>query len=369
MAKQWHEFRNVTNETAELAIYDEISAWYGTGARDFHESMKAVDGKELTVALNTPGGSVFEGIAIYNMLRNRNGVTKTRVDGIAASIGSVILMAADPGQIHMPINSAVFTHLPLTWGEGNEEDFEKTIAELKTIKQLILNSYMMHAKVDRSEIEEDMHNERLYTAEECAEIFGAVVQPVTNIQNKFSGDQLPKSALNVYKNNRKFEDFTSGEVKPKEPKKKDTKMSKELEAQVATLMAQNTKLAEDHKTELTTKVDAARNENKTEEQERAKAIVALRDKYNNDKGDLNELTIAALSGDTSASDFKDQVLDHIVNKRTNTTSAAKPGEGEHEETDEVDENSIEGLQKKLAETTDSMERGRIATKIRNLRDA
>jgi ATP-dependent Clp endopeptidase proteolytic subunit ClpP len=79
---------------AEVAIYDEVG-YFGVTAADFLAELKALDVKQIDVKLNTPGGDLFDGIAIYNALRDHPAEVTTYVDGLAASIGSVILQAGD----------------------------------------------------------------------------------------------------------------------------------------------------------------------------------------------------------------------------------------------------------------------------------
>lgn len=85
---------NSTGPVAEIRIYDEI--WlFGVNADDFARDLEAIDAPEIVVAINSPGGDVFDAIAIYNTLRNHPARITTRVDGIAASAASVIVQAGD----------------------------------------------------------------------------------------------------------------------------------------------------------------------------------------------------------------------------------------------------------------------------------
>lgn len=93
-----YRIRNADGEgdtAAELILYSEIGGWFGGTAEDFAAALGSITAKELTVRLNSPGGSVWEGLAIANLLRSHPARVTVSVDGIAASIASVILMAGD----------------------------------------------------------------------------------------------------------------------------------------------------------------------------------------------------------------------------------------------------------------------------------
>jgi ATP-dependent Clp protease protease subunit len=91
--KHWYDFRAQATG-AEIFIYDEIGA-FGIPAKAFLDELKALGpAAELTVRINSPGGSVFDGVAIYNALKRHDAVIRIWVDGIAASIASMIAWRA-----------------------------------------------------------------------------------------------------------------------------------------------------------------------------------------------------------------------------------------------------------------------------------
>jgi ATP-dependent protease ClpP protease subunit len=91
-----------------MLVYDEIGFW-GITAADLVADLQGISG-DLELHLNTPGGDVFDGIAIANALKQRAGQVRVVVDGLAASIGSVIAMAASPGQMVMMPNATLMIH-------------------------------------------------------------------------------------------------------------------------------------------------------------------------------------------------------------------------------------------------------------------
>ena len=89
-----YTIQNAAGEEAVVRIYDEIW-WLGVNAQDLTRELDAITAPSIRVEINSPGGDVFDGIAIYNALRNHPAHVTTRVDGLAASIASVIAQAGD----------------------------------------------------------------------------------------------------------------------------------------------------------------------------------------------------------------------------------------------------------------------------------
>ena len=95
---------------AEVVIYDEIGA-YGVSAKGFLAELGALpDGTPLALRLNSPGGSVFDAVAIYNAIKRHSGTVTVWIDGIAASAASYIAMAGD--EVVMPENAFLMIHDP-----------------------------------------------------------------------------------------------------------------------------------------------------------------------------------------------------------------------------------------------------------------
>ncbi|HKO86541.1 MAG TPA: head maturation protease, ClpP-related, partial [Actinomycetota bacterium] len=93
----WYRIKNAAGaggEPAEVYIYDEIG-WLGHTAADLMSELKAITAPEITLRINSPGGEIFDGIAIYSQLRNHPARVTVQVDSLAASIASVIAMAGD----------------------------------------------------------------------------------------------------------------------------------------------------------------------------------------------------------------------------------------------------------------------------------
>lgn len=133
-----HQAKIVANQdgdTAEVYLYGEISRW-GCSAKDVAEQVSAIKAATLDVYINSPGGSVFEGLAILNALRRHSATVRVTIDGIAASAASFIAMAGD--EIIMSRNSQMMIHDALAyvdvWGMANPADIDAMVAELKGLQ-------------------------------------------------------------------------------------------------------------------------------------------------------------------------------------------------------------------------------------------
>lgn len=110
-AGRWYTIANQTGDVAEIRIYDEI--WVGgLTAKDFAADLERITAPEIIVAINSPGGDVFDSIAIYNALRNHPATITTRVDGVAASAASLIVQAGER-RIMMPASQMMIHE---AWG-------------------------------------------------------------------------------------------------------------------------------------------------------------------------------------------------------------------------------------------------------------
>ena len=162
--KSWFTAR-AKNGVAELSIYDEIGA-YGVPAKAFIDEMKALgDVADLTLRLNSPGGSVFDGIAIYNALKRHPAKITITVDGLAASIASVILCAGD--DVVMPRNAMIMVHDPSAVVMGNAGDMRSMAEALDKMRDGLASAYQDKTGRTPSEIIHWMAEETWFDAAEA----------------------------------------------------------------------------------------------------------------------------------------------------------------------------------------------------------
>ena len=133
----------------------------------FREELESDDGN-LTVWINSPGGSVFAGAEIYTMLRDYKGRITVKIASIAASAASVVAMAGD--RILMSPTAVLMLHDPMTVAMGNAKDMEKAISTLNEIKESIINAYQAKTGLSRAKISQLMSDETWMNARKAVEL-------------------------------------------------------------------------------------------------------------------------------------------------------------------------------------------------------
>lgn len=114
------------------------------------------------VRINSPGGDVFDGFAIYNLLKQHPARIKVKVDGLAASAASVVAMAGD--EIEIADNALMMIHNPWTMAVGDAETMIETAALLEKVKGSIVTTYKARAKLSEDEIVALMNSETWFDA-------------------------------------------------------------------------------------------------------------------------------------------------------------------------------------------------------------
>jgi len=141
-------------KTAEIIIYEPIGEdWLGDGltASRFDSELRALgDVSQITVRINSPGGAVFDGLAIYNILRRHDALVHVFVDGLAASAASIIAMAGD--QITMGIGTQLMIHNPWSVQVGDSNDMRAAADTLDVIREGMLDAYEERTGLEREEL-------------------------------------------------------------------------------------------------------------------------------------------------------------------------------------------------------------------------
>lgn len=165
--RDWYRINNLAGTgAAEVWIYDEIG-WYGVSAQDFVRDLNEITADRVDVHINTPGGDVFDAVAIFQALRNHPATVTTYVDSLAASSGSFIALAGDKRVIAphgmMMIHEA--------WGMciGNSADMAKMVGELDRVSANIASIYASRAGGDPDEWRELMRAETWYSPQEAVD--------------------------------------------------------------------------------------------------------------------------------------------------------------------------------------------------------
>lgn len=197
--KKFWNFKALDEKTGELTLYGEISneTWWGDEVtpKQFKDDMDAMgDIEVLNVYINSPGGDVFAGQAIYSMLKRHKAKVHICVDGLAASIASLIAMAGD--KVIMPKNAMMMIHSPWTLAIGNAQEFRKIADDMDKIRDSMVVAYESRSALTTEEILDMMDAEKWLSADDCLEYgFADEIE-----ETKQVAACLDKEVLGRYKN-------------------------------------------------------------------------------------------------------------------------------------------------------------------------
>lgn len=135
-------------------------------AKDIRESLDTVT-DDIVIKLNSPGGDVFEGIEIYNYLKDHPSNITVEVTGLAASAATFIVAGAD--EVIMNVGTSLMIHEASTFTWGNKQDIQKTLNALETIDDSILAIYTEKTGQSTDQLREWMNEEKWFTADEAVE--------------------------------------------------------------------------------------------------------------------------------------------------------------------------------------------------------
>ena len=190
------EIKNQSDNEAEICFYGDINSdSMGEYAKYYPDDKCPSDIKEffdqlsddvekIHVHINSGGGSVFGGIAIYNLLKNHKAEIIVHVDALAASIASVIAMAGD--KIIIPKNAQLMIHKPMAYVGGNADEMRKEADVLDGCQKVILSTYMDHVKdgITEKTINDLINAETWLNGEECQKYFNF------DIEIKYSNESV-----------------------------------------------------------------------------------------------------------------------------------------------------------------------------------
>ena len=169
--KFWNMMKNDEEKSAELILYGSIGSdeyWDDISDKAFKQDIENLgDVENITLHINSPGGSVFSAVAIANTLKNHKAKITANIDGLAASAATIITSACDT--VRMPKNALFMVHNPITFAYGNNQDMQKTLEMLNKVKNSIIETYLNKAKTDKETLSELMDNETWMSAEEAKE--------------------------------------------------------------------------------------------------------------------------------------------------------------------------------------------------------
>ena len=165
--KNWYSFTNKHNDVVDISIHDEIGMW-GVNASDFINNLKEhQDAKAINLSIHSPGGNVLDGLAMYNALKAHPAKIHGKVEGLAASAASFILMAADT--ISMPEDSFLMIHNAHGGAMGEADDLREVADIMDKLQDSIVNIYEKRTGKAENEIREMMSAETWMNATDAFE--------------------------------------------------------------------------------------------------------------------------------------------------------------------------------------------------------
>ncbi|QIS00983.1 Clp protease [Nocardia brasiliensis] len=161
----WYRIKALDTSSAEVLIYDEIDPYWGVSAATFAKDLAQIDADAITVRINSPGGDVYEGLAILNTLRGHRARVTTVIDGIAASAASFIAMAG--AEVVICRNAEIMIHDARMWAGGNADEMRKHVETLDRTSDNIASIYAEKAGGTAEEWRELMRAETWFSAAEA----------------------------------------------------------------------------------------------------------------------------------------------------------------------------------------------------------
>ena len=169
--KKWFEVKNKADK-AEIWIYEQIGEdwWTGDGmtAKAFQKELSAIKASSIDLHINSPGGEVFDGITIYNLLKQHPATVTTYVDGLAASIASVIALSGDT--VIMAENALMMVHNPWGMSVGDANVMRKMADELDVVGGSIAKAYVSKTGKSEDDIKALMDAETWMSADDAKEM-------------------------------------------------------------------------------------------------------------------------------------------------------------------------------------------------------
>ena len=177
-----------------ISIFDVIGADYwgdGVTANRIAGALRSMNGEDVIVSINSPGGDMFEGLAIYNQLREYSGKVTVKVLGIAASAASIIAMAGDEVQIGR--GAFLMIHNCWVYAVGNRHDLARAAQDMEPFDRAMQDIYSARSGIDASTVSEMMDNETYIGGNDAVE--KGFADRLLSADEISDGDESPAAAL------------------------------------------------------------------------------------------------------------------------------------------------------------------------------
>lgn len=194
--KNWYTITAAAKGPTVVEVLGPIgNTWDGEGvtARQFIEDFRAIKGDEVTLLVNSPGGSLFDGISIYTALASSGKQITAKVMGVAASAASLLVMAAN--KIIMPKNTHMMVHKAGWVAAGNADDFRAQAAVLDGLDASIIATYAARVGKSEDDIKALLDTGDVWMSADEAKAAGFAdeVQPLVSITNLYDPSALPEA--------------------------------------------------------------------------------------------------------------------------------------------------------------------------------
>lgn len=222
-------------DSAEIMIYGEIGdSWFSESitARQLVSEIKNLENSHsrINVRINSPGGSVFDGLAIFNALQNSTAEIHTWNDGLAASMAALILMAGST--VHAASNSLMMLHSPSTGVYGNANDLKQALEVLDKVQASLIQCMLTRSEKTKDEIEKEYfdYKDHWLSSDEALEegLIDDIVEKKANVNQKTAArnyqemiEHFTETIPHGKRKNRlvaMFENLFSTGIEPVEPK-------------------------------------------------------------------------------------------------------------------------------------------------------
>ena len=243
MNEKWYNIQNKAGKSTDVYIFDEIGMW-GVTAQNFISDIKDLKDTPINLRINSLGGDVFDGLAIYNVIKKRTAKTTVYIEGIAASIATIIALGAD--EVVMSENSLFMIHNASGGAMGESKDLQKTAEVLNKITRQLAEVYESKTGLSQETIQDMMDEETWLNAQEAFELgFIDTISDAIKIAAKYDVSKFKnitqeeiKNKLSININNKKMTNelkdwFTSKVEEIVATVKGDVKVSEDVAEQTA----------------------------------------------------------------------------------------------------------------------------------------
>lgn len=199
---------NAASGSTDIYLYDEIGFW-GITAQDFVDRLNEVDSKKINLHINSPGGEIFDGLAIFNAIKQHPAEVTVYVDALAASAASFIAQAGD--KVIMARNATMMIHDGIGLAYGNEQDMLDTAALLSKLSDNIADIYAFRAGGTVEDWRALMREEVWYSSSEAVE--AGLADERLDEDNKEAEEETNKWDFSIFNYAGRDEAPSPGEIR------------------------------------------------------------------------------------------------------------------------------------------------------------